>query len=280
MLLLTFITQPGQPREAMKYQLAGLLVYDNEDGSITLCNAAESESQMLTCTAQTILNLLIAHHGIVVERETFLQQVWDDRGLRGSSNSLNQYISILRKMFATLAPEHLFIVTVPKVGFMLSGDIAIVPLDAPAPAEPSSTVVEETVPGTGAPLAENASPNAARRGLNWLYGALTLIVIGFCMATFVWKNHSRQAELYPLDVIDSCPVYTLSPLADVFKERAKKLVRQIKDEGAFNCLPHSNFYVHIQDPVLYGDQGRLVLAQCSQFRGRASACQTLYFYEW
>lgn len=264
----------------MKYQLAGLLVYDNEDGSITLCNAAESESQMLTCTAQTILNLLIAHHGIVVERETFLQQVWDDRGLRGSSNSLNQYISILRKMFAALAPEHIFIVTVPKVGFMLSGDISIVPLDAPAPSAPSSTVIEETVPNADAHLGESASRKAARRRLNWLYSALTLIVIGCCLTAFVWKNHSQQTELYPLDTIESCPVYTLSPLADVFRERAKKLVRQIKDEGAFNCLPHSNFYVHIQDPVLYGDQGRLVLAQCSQFRGQASACQTLYFYEW
>ena len=54
----------------MKYLLANVLVYDNEDGSLTLQNDPDPESQVLTCTAQTILNLLLAHHGLVVERET------------------------------------------------------------------------------------------------------------------------------------------------------------------------------------------------------------------
>ena len=106
----------------MKYLLANVLVYDNEDGSLTLQNDPDSDSQVLTCTAQHILNLLIAHHGMVVERETFFEQVWDERGLRGSSNSLNQYISILRNIFATLVPDSPFIVPVPKVGFMLSAE--------------------------------------------------------------------------------------------------------------------------------------------------------------
>lgn len=128
----------------MKYLLADMLVYDNEDGTLTLQNDAAAESQSLTCTAQTILNLLIDHHGMVVERETFLQEVWDNRGLHGSSNSLNQYISILRKMLATLVPDSLFIVTVPKVGFMLSADMPVIPLD---------TETRESAPASPAPRA-------------------------------------------------------------------------------------------------------------------------------
>lgn len=263
----------------MKYLLADALVYDNEDGSITLCNSADSESQTLTCTAQAILNLLIAHHGVVVERETFLQQVWDDRGLRGSSNSLNQYISILRKMLAVLVPDSLFIVTIPKVGFMLNTDISIVPLTVPAASSPSSAGTEHTATAISEPLPATVKRHP-HRGLNWVYSVITLIVIGFCVTAFIGQIQSQRTELYLLDNIESCPVYTLSPLADVFKAQAKKLVKQIKNEGGFTCLAHSNFYVHIQDPVFYGDKGRLVLTQCSQFRGKASACQTLYFYEW
>ena len=250
----------------MKYLLADAIVYDNEDGSLTLQNA-DAESQTLTCTAQTILNLLIAHHGMVVEREVFLQQVWDDRGLRGSSNSLNQYISILRKMLAGLVPDSLFIVTVPKVGFMLSADISVVQLDAPlaAPAPaPASASVKRTNP----------------KKLNWLYGAVTAVVLALCGAALFWNAQRQHIEPHLLDHIDSCPVYTLAPLSEVFKKQAQALVKEIKNAGSFSCLPSSIFYVHIQDPVLYGDEGRLVLSQCSQFRSKASTCQTLYFYEW
>ncbi|MFH0476234.1 transcriptional regulator [Kluyvera ascorbata] len=247
----------------MKYLLANVLVYDNEDGSLTLQNDPDPESQVLTCTAQTILNLLIAHHGMVVERETFLEQVWDERGLRGSSNSLNQYISILRKIFATLVPDSLFIVTVPKVGFMLSADVTIMPL---TPLPPPPVLTREKAPRP--------------RKCTAVYAIVTLIVLALCSTAIVWKNRQQQADLYLLEHIGNCPVYTLAPLADVFREQAKKLIAQIQKDGAFSCLNHSIFYAHIQDPLLYGDEGRLVLSQCSQFLGKASACQTLYYYEW
>lgn len=73
------------------------------------------------------MKLLVIQHGNVVEREAFLREVWDERGLQGSNNSLNQYISILRKLLASLVPDATFIVTVPKMGFMLSADITVVP---------------------------------------------------------------------------------------------------------------------------------------------------------
>ena len=117
----------------MKYLLADAIVYNDEDGSVSLINAPDEDAQLLTCTANTIMRLLVQHHGNVVERETFLQEVWDRRGLQGSNNSLNQYISILRKMLATLLPDALFIVTVPKTGFMLSADVTVTPLEEAPP---------------------------------------------------------------------------------------------------------------------------------------------------
>lgn len=38
--------------------------------------------------------------------------------------------------------------------------------------------------------------------------------------------------------------------------------------------------MHIQRTLFYGHEGRLVLSQCSLTRGKASACRTLYYYEW
>jgi DNA-binding winged helix-turn-helix (wHTH) protein len=109
------------------------------------------------------MKLLVQHHGNVVERETFLHDVWDRRGLQGSNNSLNQYISILRKMLASLLPDVLFIVTVPKTGFMLSADVTVTALE------------EET------PAAETAKTAVPVRP-EWLFcGALTLAVVALCL---------------------------------------------------------------------------------------------------
>lgn len=67
----------------MKYLLANMLIYDDEDGSLSLTGEPTEESQILTSTANHIFSLLVAHHGMVVEREKFLQAVWDERGLVG-----------------------------------------------------------------------------------------------------------------------------------------------------------------------------------------------------
>jgi DNA-binding winged helix-turn-helix (wHTH) protein len=70
-------------QQLMKYLLADAIVYNDEDGSVSLINAPDEDAQLLTCTANTIMKLLVQHHGNVVERETFLHDVWDRRGLQG-----------------------------------------------------------------------------------------------------------------------------------------------------------------------------------------------------
>ncbi|UAY66827.1 winged helix-turn-helix domain-containing protein [Enterobacter bugandensis] len=246
----------------MKYLLADAIVYNDEDGSVSLINAPDEDAQLLTCTANTIMRLLVQHHGNVVERETFLQEVWDRRGLQGSNNSLNQYISILRKMLATLLPDALFIVTVPKTGFMLSADVTVTPLEE-AP-----------------PIAKTVKP-AWRVRPEWLFcGALTLVVVALRIWIVLIKPDAPQREIHLLTHIGTCPVYTFTPLADVFHGKAITLAQTLQKDGHLPCLKNSIFYMHIQRTLFYGHEGRLVLSQCSLTRGKASACRTLYYYEW
>lgn len=246
----------------MKYLLADAIVYNDEDGSVSLINAPDEDAQLLTCTANTIMKLLVQHHGNVVERETFLQEVWDWRGLQGSNNSLNQYISILRKMLAALLPDALLIVTVPKTGFMLSADVTVTPLEE-AP-----------------PTVETAKP-AWRVRPEWLFcGALTLVVVALCLWIALIKPENSQREIHLLTHIGTCPVYTFTPLADVFHGKAITLAQTLQKDGHLPCLKNSIFYMHIQRTLFYGHEGRLVLSQCSLTQGKASACRTLYYYEW
>lgn len=248
----------------MKFLLADVLIYNDEDGTLTWANAPEGESQLLTCTANAILRLLVQHHGGVVEREDFLREVWDERGLRGSSNSLNQYVSILRKTLGLLLPDTQAIVTVPKTGFMLSADLPVQRM-APAPAAPL------------APSVSDRPQTTTRRPALLFCLLLTLIVVLLCART-VMQPQTSQLQL--LTHIGDCPVYTFTPLADVFRAPAIRIARQIQQDGQLSCLQNSVFYLHIQDALFYGDGGRLVLSQCSRTQGRASTCRTLYYFGW
>lgn len=250
------LSSAKQLRSAMKYQLADVLIYNDDDGTLTLKDSAES--QPLTDTANAIFSLLVNQAGMVVDRETFLSEVWDRRGLQGSNNSLNQYISILRKMLAAMVPDTTFIVTVPKTGFMLSVDLCIARLDPPQP-----------IPAA-----------VSRRDPHWLALFCTLITLVVCGSLLAWKQHKNQSDIFLLSHIGRCPVYTFAPLADVFHDRAVALAQAIQREGTFTCNGDAIFYLHIQDALFYGDNGRLVLSQCSHSRGRASACRTLYYYNW
>lgn len=66
----------------MKYLLADAIVYNDEDGSVSLINAPDEDAQLLTCTANTIMKLLVQHHGNVVERETFSRKSGIGEGFR------------------------------------------------------------------------------------------------------------------------------------------------------------------------------------------------------
>lgn len=247
----------------MKYLLADILVYSDEDGSISHVTAPDVEPQMLTSTANGIMKMLVSHAGNVVEREAFLREVWDERGLQGSNNSLNQYISILRKILASLVPDNAFIVTVPKMGFMLSAEITVHPLpDEPERAE--------------------AGKKTRRFQSELLFcGGFTIVVLALCVWMFVIKQHQQHAEVHLLTHIGECPVYTFSPMADVFHNKAVALAQAIQHDGNLPCLKNSIFYLHIQNTLLYGHEGRLVLSQCSlTTENKASACRTLYYYEW
>ncbi|MEB4673503.1 winged helix-turn-helix domain-containing protein [Enterobacteriaceae bacterium G50] len=248
----------------MKYLLADAIIYDNEDGSLSLKGVESEEHQMLTSTANHIFNLLIAHHGMVVDREKFLQDVWDERGLTGSNNSLNQYISILRKLLDGMVPGITFIITVPKTGFMLNAEISVQPLS------------RESAPMLPTPVRTSRSrPMLAI----WL-AIITMIVAAICGSYISQKQSPSVAGRYLLTQIDGCPVYTFTPIADVFQKQAIALTRQIKENSGLSCLENSVFYVHIQNTLFYGDKGRLVLSQCSRSSQNTSTCSTNYFYEW
>lgn len=252
----------------MKYLIDDTLIYRPEDG-VLIHSGNEDELVTLTATANSILSLLVSRHGVAIERDTFLSEVWDARGLRGSNSSLNQYISMLRKTLAGFAPQTPFIITVPKIGFMLNPDLPVIRQD--------EEVTEETA------SAQRATP-ATRRLLRWgwimLLACATVLNFVFGPGHVTQGHGGSKADVWPLTTFGQCPVYTLRALPEAWHDEAKALAEKVAQETGMPCQRNTVFYLHVQDSIFFGEGGRLVLSRCARSGGKAASCQTHYYYQW
>lgn len=99
-------------------------------GRNLLIAVEDSSTQLaLSNPASQCLLLLIQHHGQVVEREHFFQEVWLNNGSQVTNNNFYQNMSLLRRAFKEFGLNDEFIITVPKVGIRLSQELVIARYD-------------------------------------------------------------------------------------------------------------------------------------------------------
>ncbi|MCT4709985.1 winged helix-turn-helix domain-containing protein [Enterobacteriaceae bacterium H11S18] len=160
----------------MTYIINGIIKYKPEDG--TLWNIDDPERVLtLTLTNSNLLQFILDSNGDVLSREAVLENIWDKQGLRSSNNTLNQYISISRRTLSLLGADEV-IITVPRIGFCLNGNVKVVKeIDKTDRLSTSATSVN---------VAKEAS--GIKRGLLVLLFFLMLLVI------FVLSYHRRSTS--------------------------------------------------------------------------------------
>lgn len=146
----------------------------------------ENEKRFLTLASSRLLLFFIEHRGEIVTRDAIFQAVWERYGLHSTNNTLNQYISLLRRTMTDFGLGAQVIKTIPKTGFIFSRDISVIAVTenrdvaVPAPA--------------AAPVPAAPDPMIARKQ----YGALALLVL-FLLCTFMlfglWQSRTLSAPL-------------------------------------------------------------------------------------
>lgn len=86
---------------------------------------AENEKRYLTLASSRLLAFFIENRGEILSRDTIFEAVWEKYGLHSSNNTLNQYISLLRRTLAEFGLGTDIIKTIPKVGFLFTTDIDV-----------------------------------------------------------------------------------------------------------------------------------------------------------
>jgi len=254
------------------YIINNKVKFRNTDGLFWL-DQDEASGITLTATMSRLLAFLLEHRGEVVSRDEILSHVWDAHGLRSSNNSLNKYISDLRQVFRNMGCSEEIIVTVPRIGFMLSGDCEV--------EKHASTHQPQDSPS---PLVES-KPRTKRRFFFINLGVILFILALVSGLKWSFSVNKSDGELiskktWLLGKINSCQVFAFKPASPETAQQKLAIIKDVLDAEKLSCTSDDDIYIQVADPIYYGFPGRIFLSICKRNDRSGTLLASCYnFYE-
>ncbi|HAU4330977.1 winged helix-turn-helix domain-containing protein [Citrobacter freundii] len=237
----------------MLYTLDGKVIYDPINGTLLRPDEKMADATHLTTLASKILHHLVLHHGELVTRDTLFNEVWEKAGIVSSSNTLNQYISLLRKTLAGYLGERDIIVTVPRAGYYLSKDIS---------------VSEHIHLRRRIPHIQQYIMAAV---------ALMMIVSGSILYT------TQPAKITPRQIgeLKGCPVYDISGVkSDVADASSFAVAKEALEKNNQICTQTTAFYIFAEEALHLHKPARVMFSRCIEWDDSRDTCQNIYYYAW
>lgn len=257
----------------MDYLFDHSILYHSDDGTLHFLEAGAEDTVTLTPVLNRILLLLIARQGQLITKEEFLIKVWDDYGRAGSSHTLNQYLSTLRKIFS----KHLNkkgIITVSKQGFMLSPDIIVSTVDEQPEATNESGNTPEPLPAMDSPCSEpiiektNVEEFEPNGKIKYAVFYTLLTLVAFTLALWLPSRlyPSPKIGTFPLGSVGECPVFSFSGnLDEKQKEEAMVMVNHHINAYKLTCAEHVIFYFYSNENGAQKEKGSYtMLTRCAR----------------
>lgn len=241
----------------MEYLIEGKVVYRCDDHSLRLIESGDVVT--LTLPAARLLEILLDSGGQILERTDLLVSVWDKYGLEGSNSNLNNYISLLRRTFATYGINDL-IITIPKVGFKLNESIEI--------SKDNHARAEE----------EHYTASIKGIRVTHLMTALAVayvIIIVAAITLSLKNNETEEIAFTDISTGPACDITLLNNVENSSKKEYAKVAMNIIKEKGVACDVNKRIYFHFMQDAQYNSLGRILLAVCSRGKNKSNdLCQT------
>lgn len=250
----------------MKFIINKRIVFHEDKSTIELLDDT-IEPVMLTATLCRVLSLLVKNNNLLLTREFILSSAWDEYGKSSTHSNLNNYISMIRKIFASFG-ENDIIVTVPRQGFMFSaGEV--------------NTIDGETILNS---VSSDSLTAVVER--KWYPGhliALALMAVAIVMiAAYPLLNKYNSARMSEIGRVENCKVEVLTAAhyvkhTDDELDKVKPLIEKLK----FNCaVPAIIYYFNSEMLVSHMGMNNTVsfLSYCpaSRARGVEAQCENVH----
>ena len=265
----------------MRYNINARFIYDATDGTLTLPESTEPDSQ-LSITASTLLYFFLRNTGII-SREEVLKKVWDDNGLTSSNSNLNQYLSMLRKTFRHYGIDNI-IVTVSRGYLQLNPDVSIEAVDeSPLPECPEPTP-EETITEPLPVEEKQRLPHTAHaRGMCWYIAGACLLTISLLLVAFSVVGISESHPIALTQITHSqCELLASDDmLRSVNASAYGKNFDEVRQRLNVACKPGERFLFFYGDKLETNGLGRVFLAHCAMHEDNPfSYCDNYFYYSW
>ncbi|MGL4757385.1 MAG: winged helix-turn-helix domain-containing protein [Aeromonadaceae bacterium] len=264
----------------MRYKIADAVAFDEREGALE--NLASGEKLMLPLTACMTLAFLIEHQGQAISRDEIFRNVWDKYGYKASNNTLNQYISLIRRHLTDLGAGRDIIVTLPKVGFIIPSEVKIERDDDSEHNSPAAPQTER--PTARQPSQQKYSLLLLLRQHTTIFLALlfSILLTGIGIIWHYTSPDMYEPPLIKIGDIETCPVFLLGKVSENNKDKVIALVKSITYRHNLPCIAGSEFLFQAQDTVLYNQSGRIFLSRCETAidnRDELSSCKDIMTYE-
>lgn len=256
----------------MKYTINKEIVFRNDDGALwNLSNPGETIS--LPTTAARIFSYLLDNPGIVMSRESIFEEIWDKHGLQASNNTLNQYISLIRKTLHELGCEGDVIRTIPRVGFLIASELST---------EDDSLTAETSISVSLLKPKQTEWSSIWSLRLSLCIFAASFIYCAYSIFDLITEStlHLPTPTLYLLGHIDACPVYTLYQSSKELQSKKIVIAEKISEKG-LECIPNSKFIFQPEDQFIFEQKGRVFITRCTyadKADNNFAGCKDIYIH--
>lgn len=239
----------------MNYLIDDKVIYDPLNGSLKLTNERQSEAVSLTTIANKILLFLISHHGQLVSRNTLFDEIWEKEGSVASSNTLNQYISLLRKTFANYFGEMEVIITVPRAGYTFNSEVKV--------------------------RQYKKKIEVIRRKNYVISFFIALLMIGISIPVINQISVINDITPRKIGELKGCPVYDLSGVkSDVADNSEYEVAKEALEMNNQICTETTSFYIYAEEAIHLHKPARVLFSRCIEWNDNRDTCQNIYYYSW
>ncbi|WP_058911434.1 winged helix-turn-helix domain-containing protein [Entomohabitans teleogrylli] len=266
----------------MEYLIENCLCYRPDDGVLWLRDNNHSDDKViLTATLNRLLLILIRHQGETMRREDILRYVWEDYGLDSSNNSLNQYVSILRKIFLQFGLGNYVIITKPREGFFFSDEITVIP-DPAAGVETADPLTPESRKATN-PLSDPVRKVVSSSGIVWILVTFLFLGILPFLAWHLARFHSGtipETRTVRIGEYQGCEVNFIPGYGNTDTLPPMALVKKVYQTSGMTCHPPGMMYFYADVRSINNIKGKVFLSTCTLIGNQLSACREYMAHDW
>ncbi len=246
------------------------ILYNENEGELMILDSKESTISLLKPTCR-LLSILVRNNKILISRERLLNEVWGDYGLKASNNNLNNYISMLRKAFASLGEDNI-VITQPRLGFRFTA-LKIEPCEKNGEPFPAYTGKRQ-VRMWGLKWFKRSKKLAnQQRGQNiWQKMIFFSLVSLLPLSAFMLYQNMTMNKLSLLGQYKHCRIYSVKGSSNL------AFIVNMMRQSTYDCDNGGDVYYYSQirdNEAGPADPNKALLTYCPQ--DQKAACQNSYF---